>query len=53
MLGKIESKRRRQRQRVRWLDTITDSLDVNLSRLQMEKGRGACSPWGLEELDVT
>ena len=34
MLGKIEGKRRRGRQRVRWLDTITDSMDMSLSKLQ-------------------
>ena len=34
MLGKIEGKRRRERQRMRWLDDITDSVDVNLSKLQ-------------------
>ena len=34
MLGKIEGRRRRGRQRVRWLDGITDSRDVNLSELQ-------------------
>ena len=34
MLGKIEGGRRRGRQRMRWLDGITDSKDMNLSRLQ-------------------
>ena len=34
MLGKIEGRRRRGRQRMRWLDSITDSMDMGLGRLQ-------------------
>ena len=34
VLGKKEDKRRRGQQRVRWLDSITDSMDINLSKLQ-------------------
>jgi len=33
MLGKIEGKRRRGQQRIRWLDSIADSMDMNLSKL--------------------
>ena len=42
MLGKVEGQRRREWQRMRWLDSITDLMDMNLSKpWEIVKGRGA------------
>ena len=56
MLGKIEGRRRRRRQRMRWLNGITDSMDMSLSKLwEIVKGRSlvCCSPQGRRESDTT
>ena len=57
MQGKIEGRRRRGRQRMRWLGGITDSVDMSLSKLPgVVDGQGSlacCSPWGHKELDTT
>ena len=56
MLGKIEGRRRRGPQRIRWLDGITDSMDISLSILRelvTDREAGCCSPWGHRKSDMT
>ena len=56
MLGKTEGRRRRGRQRMRWLNGITDSMDMSLSKLQelvMDGRPGCCNLCGHKESDMT
>ena len=56
MLGKIEGRRRRGRQSMRWLDDTTNMMDMSLSKLQeivKDREPGMLQSWGPKESDMT
>ena len=54
MLGGIEGRRRRGWQRMRWLDGITDSMGMSVSKLRDgQGGLACCDSWGRKESDTT
>ena len=58
MLGGIGCRRRRERQKMKWLDGITDLMDMSLSKLRelvmdRQGGLACCDSWGHKESDMT